>query len=1566
MGVPKFFRWISERYPLINQTIDIENPGPIFDALYLDMNGIIHNCTHANDEDIVATASRTEEEMILKIFHYLDTLFNIAKPRKLFYMAVDGVAPRAKMNQQRQRRFRSANDAKEALTKLKEKGENPPPHLFDSNCITPGTEFMVRLSEQIKYFIHKKIKEDASWQNVEIIFSGHEVPGEGEHKIMEYIRHAKAQPNWDPNQTHCLYGLDADLIMLSLVSHEPNFALLREEGVLDKRKKSKKGDRAEFHLLHISVLREYLDLEFSVVKESIPFPYDPQRIINDFVLLCFCVGNDFVPGLPGQDIGESSLDEFFSVYKSLLPKLGGYLVEDGHPVLSRFAQFFRIISQREKEKFLQHMDDLKDFGVLPSTADLELAAVKLFGDDKNLSKEEKEDRIWKAMYYKTKFEPNHELNQALVESIRTSFVEALVWIASYYFSGCVSWGWFYPFHYTPLASDLIDISNYKEKITFDLGKPFLPLQQLLGVLPPASGSMLPPSYLLAMTNPSSLIYDYYPEEFKVDMNDKKNAWEGVVLIPFISEEKLLQVTSKLDAQLTEDEKKRNRHGEAYIFRYDKSHKKMETFNCKCWLTGAFPDKFESNARVEVYKLPKIPDNVKTPFRVLPGVNVGENLPTGIPTLKSVKLSTALDFLQLNVFGNPTRKESILVEVIPTYDPEDHKAISDKFLGKSCWLWPYNKEAIVDNVVGPEFDYSLNNDKPFMKKLTGEESRWLTKDAEWIQAKWKNSKAVDVKVDVLVSVRTLIGIQHEKNGSISKKWNSKAEKIPLSLVLEKSPTREDPRFVTELKEPFQQKFSIHSHVISTSKDTYGALCEVLENYGPPAKPMLKVLVKERIFEPKFLKNFISLHSGEKYLSLHQVAKKLQIYPRTLSKITASVKFEPGHHNFGLNIKFSGRNQQVLGYTRRRQLSDNSYGPWEYSESAVNLIQRYKEKYPEVFQILEADLFRDVYSSATLFDPAKITSVDTDLLKKYPFEELKEDPVEDDAPEEANERDKLVTSDNIPNDRGKLVTSTDLVPNEAEDDDVGDEIIFPKMEPGVLRGSGKHHKATDLPKDPEALIKLKIAELKAWLKSLPCSNLPRVVCGSSAFPPDVVNKLEKNINEWVEEEKKILKDLLDKHGSPLIKLVPATFLLTPLNDFSSHANMTEENELESNSYGNFSLGDRVVHLRGFGSTPFGARGTVVAIKGNFVEVLMDKPCIGGLDLEGSCSPMRGLVLSKEVVLNLSGRYTAISSDEGYNKRPMSPRYQYQKDQEKGNESPHSPLARSQDRLTNPVNELRNSGNQRNIRSSGGQPSTFPHMPGNPQMQMLPPYPQVFPPGMVIPAQSFYTVTENQSRHFQNTLPQMFPTQAPETANVSSPRSLNQTQIISSKQQTPPLSQNQTIPSGHERLAKSGGYPRTNKTYVPAQQNTQQSFQQTQPNNPNPQQNNQYLHHNQQHQNPHQHQHQQQSNQHYNQNPQEKQKSKNEDQLQNQHHQQHQYHQQQGQYYQQQGQYYQQQGQYHQNQYHQQQYYQQNYHRGGRRGGRRGARDGRDGRDGRNGRDGKDELTWQQKDMMRNYNM
>lgn len=138
------------------------------------MNGIIHNCSHPNDNDVHFRIS--EEQIFKDIFNYLEFLFNLMKPQKLFFMAIDGVAPRAKMNQQRGRRFRSAKDAELMEQKARDRGETlPEENRFDSNCITPGTVFMTRLNTALQYFVKKKISTDERWQHCTVILSGHNV-----------------------------------------------------------------------------------------------------------------------------------------------------------------------------------------------------------------------------------------------------------------------------------------------------------------------------------------------------------------------------------------------------------------------------------------------------------------------------------------------------------------------------------------------------------------------------------------------------------------------------------------------------------------------------------------------------------------------------------------------------------------------------------------------------------------------------------------------------------------------------------------------------------------------------------------------------------------------------------------------------------------------------------------------------------------------------------------------------------------------------------------------------------------------------------------------------------------------------------------------------------------------------------------------------------------------------------------------------------------------------------------------------------------------------------------------
>ncbi len=187
----------------------------------------------------------------------------------------------------------------ENIEKARQKGELiDETKIFDSNCITPGTEFMEMVGKHLKWFIRKKVKEDPIWRDIEVIFSGHDVPGEGEHKIMQYIRDQRALPTYQPNLRHCMLGQDADLIMLGLATHEPHFTLLREvidfgsgRKFMSARQTVVKQTRdAKFQLLHLSLLREYIEVEF-FIKQGATHDQERERLIDDFVFLTFLVGN---------------------------------------------------------------------------------------------------------------------------------------------------------------------------------------------------------------------------------------------------------------------------------------------------------------------------------------------------------------------------------------------------------------------------------------------------------------------------------------------------------------------------------------------------------------------------------------------------------------------------------------------------------------------------------------------------------------------------------------------------------------------------------------------------------------------------------------------------------------------------------------------------------------------------------------------------------------------------------------------------------------------------------------------------------------------------------------------------------------------------------------------------------------------------------------------------------------------------------------------------------------------------------------------------------------------------
>lgn len=668
MGVPAFFRWLSRKYPSIvvhcleekpkecnkiKIPVDTSKPNPNeveFDNLYLDMNGIIHPCTHPEDKP----APKNEDEMMVAIFEYIDRLFNIVRPRRLLYMAIDGVAPRAKMNQQRSRRFRASKEGVE-LTEEKGRireeviskgGYLPPEEIkerFDSNCITPGTEFMDNLAKCLRYYVADRLNNDPGWKNLTVILSDASAPGEGEHKIMDYIRRQRAQPHHDPNTHHCLCGADADLIMLGLATHEPNFTIIREEfkpnqprpcalcaqvghelkdcqgiarekkGEHDEFANSPPGSEQEFIFIRLNVLREYLEKE--LIMSDLPFPYDFERSIDDWVFMCFFVGNDFLPHLPSLEIREGAIDRLVKIYKNVVHKTEGYLTESGFVNLERVQMIMLAVGEVEDSIFKKRKEDDESFKrrqkdkkkrmkrdqnpsytprgqfapqalgrrdmptpnaiANPRQTAYEMrmqgsfpTGTKRKAEDED-SEPEPEDNIrlweegWKQRYYKRKFDVD-STDESFRRKVVQSYVEGLCWVLRYYYQGCASWKWFFPFHYAPFASDFENISELFKEFETNT-KPFKPLEQLMGVFPAASGNFLPVTWRRLMSDPESSIIDFYPDDFALDLNGKKFAWQGVALLPFVDERRLRAALEEVYPDLTPDEMRRNSLGGDHLF-----------------------------------------------------------------------------------------------------------------------------------------------------------------------------------------------------------------------------------------------------------------------------------------------------------------------------------------------------------------------------------------------------------------------------------------------------------------------------------------------------------------------------------------------------------------------------------------------------------------------------------------------------------------------------------------------------------------------------------------------------------------------------------------------------------------------------------------------------------------------------------------------------------------------------------------------------------------------------------------------------------------------------------------
>ncbi|XP_066903342.1 5'-3' exoribonuclease 1 [Halyomorpha halys] len=971
MGVPKFFRFISERYPCLCEVVK-EYEIPEFDNFYIDANGIIHNCSHPDDS---VHFRISEEEIFKDIFYYLEVLFRLIQPKKLFFIAIDGVAPRAKMNQQRSRRFRTAKDAELALKRAVDKGETlPDTDRFDSNCITPGTVFMDKLHKQLQYFIKHKISTDATWQKPKIILSGHNVPGEGEHKIMDYIRYLRSQSDWDPNTRHCLHGLDADLIMLGLCTHEPHFSLLREEVKFSRTaKKPKNVEETKFFLLHLSMMRGYLDLEFRSLKDKLSFEYDIERIIDDWVLMGFLVGNDFIPNLPKFHIANNALHKLYQAYMEILPTLGGYINDYGTLNLERFEKYLTKLAEIELDNFRDIQADIKylesksgkkllsdETDEAISKFDDELMRLvedsnKMFEGEDDMAFDSSDDeqliqdefRHHKARFYMEKL--NYEnVDSEVLMSQAECYVRAIQWNLFYYYTGCPSWSWFYPHHYAPYVSDIKGFTDFDFK--FDLSAPFQPFQQLLAVLPSASKNIVPGPFQDLMASPDSPIIQFYPPDFETDLNDKMNDWEAVVLIPFIEEKSLLDAMQPYYKDLTEDENRRNSVQPMEVYEYTSDNLG------RCEAPEHFPPIENNHAQVTTLSRSDIAiDPRKVVKGILPGALSGARY--GFPQLRGISFKVELKLAKVKVFEHPSRGENMILKIdrIEFESEEILYSMAEKLRNKIIYVgWPHIQKGKATAISSEQCQFRIEHNKPPFKY---DDKNRHKLDAADLQQRYLLNLGIDLgKVDIIIYVKTVVDIrvQFDENDSSQTQgkrtymWSETHYPFPYQTYLDLNNfTLIDNDEELEQMKDLNEIFPIGKQVFLMDLLNYGMFGKV-KSIDDNKRVEVIINVEPNLDLSGILE--LSHKTDLRYYPGSIAAQRLGIGSHLFSRLTGSIFIKNADRderiNVGLGLKFTKQGEELIGYTRREG------NIWYYSEKTIALLDEYMDKFPELFEKLHS--------------------------------------------------------------------------------------------------------------------------------------------------------------------------------------------------------------------------------------------------------------------------------------------------------------------------------------------------------------------------------------------------------------------------------------------------------------------------------------------------------------------------------------------------------------------------------------------------------------------------------------
>ena len=469
MGIPSYFSSIIKRYrhevneiPIIQK----HDANCTVEHLLMDCNSIIYDSFH----ELYKQSEKYFDESVLirRVIEKIDDYVFTIHPTETLFIAFDGVAPQAKMKQQRERRWKAeiARGMTEEIMKYEKK--------WSTSNITPGTTFMNCLMNAVDLHF---LGNENTYNVHKIIVSGSRDHGEGEHKLFQFVRE---KGDLIQNDSVCIYGLDADLIMLSI------FHVQRVGRIMVCREAPQFIDNDEHEGL--------LVLDIGRLTSAICANLGSNNILiaNDYAFLCFFLGNDFLPHFPALNIRTHGIDRLLDVYKKHFLNKGKCLISKECVIVWKHVdEYIRILASMEHDWILEeHVIRDKLEGKV-KTDRRRNDFTELLDENLPILNRCEEKYIcpyengWQIRYYTSLLN-----NSCNIKEVCQNYKEGLEWTFQYYTSACTDWQWKYNWNYPPLLCDLACCTGTPKKRTENT-EPLYSQMQLKYVLPYTLWDLIP-------------------------------------------------------------------------------------------------------------------------------------------------------------------------------------------------------------------------------------------------------------------------------------------------------------------------------------------------------------------------------------------------------------------------------------------------------------------------------------------------------------------------------------------------------------------------------------------------------------------------------------------------------------------------------------------------------------------------------------------------------------------------------------------------------------------------------------------------------------------------------------------------------------------------------------------------------------------------------------------------------------------------------------------------------------------------------------------------------------------